>query len=84
MDERRRDLGPAAASDRFIRKDEPVIANPYAGPAAYARDLARLRELTGPHLPYPAAPIGPATAAVRAETIAILGRLGDPDESASG
>jgi hypothetical protein len=88
VDERRRDLDPAAASGRFIRKDEPVIANPYAGPAAYARDLARLRELTGPHLPYPAAPIGPAlahmTAADRAETIAILGRLGDPDESASG
>ena len=66
----------------------PMIANPYAGPAAYARDLARLRELTGPHLPYPAAPIGPAlahmTAADRAEIIAILGRLGDPDESASG
>jgi len=29
-----------------------VILNPYAGPDEYARDLARLRELTGPHLPY--------------------------------
>lgn len=65
-----------------------MIANPYVGPAAYARDLARLRELISPHLPYPAAPVGPAlthmTADDRAEAIAILGRLGDPDESASG
>jgi hypothetical protein len=63
----------------------PVIANPYAGPDAYARDLARFRELISPHLLYPAAPIGPALAHItaddRAETIAILGRLGDPDES---
>jgi hypothetical protein len=65
----------------------PVIANPYAGPAAYARDLARLRELIGPHLPYPAAPIGPALAHMaaddRAEAIAILERLGDPRQSAT-
>jgi hypothetical protein len=50
-----------------------------------ARDLARLRELTDPHLPYAAAPIGPSlihmTLDERAETIAILGRLGDPDEN---
>jgi hypothetical protein len=64
-----------------------MIANPYAGPAAYARDLARLRELTGPHLPHPAAPVGPAlahmTADDRAETIAILGCLGDPRKGAT-
>jgi hypothetical protein len=63
----------------------PMTANPADDPAR-TRDLARLRELISPHLPYPAAPIGPAlahmTADDRAETIAILGRLGDPDESA--
>lgn len=46
---------------------------------------SRLRELISPHLPYPTVPIGPAlaqmTADDRAETIAILGRLGDPDEN---
>jgi hypothetical protein len=51
-----------------------------------SRDLARLRELTSPHLPHPGAPIGPAllhmTPDDRAETIAILGRLGDPREGA--
>lgn len=49
-------------------------------------DLARLRELVGPYLPYPAAPIGPALAHMaldqRAEVIAILGRLGEPDVTA--
>jgi hypothetical protein len=64
-----------------------MIANPYAGSAAYASDLARLRDLTRPHLPYPAAPIGPALAHMtlddRAEAIAILGRLGDPREGAT-
>jgi hypothetical protein len=52
-----------------------------------SRDLARLRDLTGPHLPYPAAPIGPALTRMtlddRAETIAILGRIGDPREGAT-
>ena len=60
------------------RADDPVRA----------RDLARLRELTGPHLPHPAAPIQQAlphmTPDDRAETIAILGRLGNPDQSATG
>ena len=49
------------------------------------RDLARLDELTRLHLPYPNAPIQQAlphmTPNEFAETIAILGRLGDPDES---
>jgi hypothetical protein len=61
------------------------LPTPTPAPAAYARDLARLRELISPHLPYPTVPIGPAlaqmTADDRAETIAILGRLGDPDEN---
>jgi hypothetical protein len=52
-----------------------------------AENLARLRELTGPHLPHPGAPIGPAMALMtpddRAETIAILGRIGDPREGAT-
>jgi len=64
-----------------------VISNPYAAAAAYARDLARLRELTGPHLPRPGTPFGPAlvhmTLDDRAEVIAILGRLGDPREGAT-
>jgi hypothetical protein len=64
-----------------------MIANAYTGAAAYVRDLARLRELTSPHLPYPAAPIGPALAHMtlgdRAETIAILSRIGDPREGAT-
>ena len=70
-----------------MRKDGHVIVNPYVGPDAYARDFARLRELTGPYLPHPAAPIGPAQAHMtlddRAETIAILGRIGDPREGAT-
>ena len=53
---------------------------------ARARDLARLRDLTGPHLPHPSAPIQQALTQMtpddRAETLAILGRLGDPDVSA--
>jgi hypothetical protein len=64
----------------------PMTANS-ADDLARSRDLARLRELTGPHLPYPAAPIGPALAHMtlddRAETIAILGRIGDPREGAT-
>jgi hypothetical protein len=61
----------------------PMTANPADDPAR-SRDLARLRDLTSPHLPYPAAPIGPALAHMtpggRAEVVAILGRLGDPRE----
>lgn len=58
----------------------PTAANHTEDPAR-SRDLARLRELTDPHLPYPNAPIDPALAHrdlnQRAEVIAILGRLGD-------
>jgi hypothetical protein len=61
----------------------PMTANPTDDPARF-RDLARLRDLTSPHLPYPAAPLGPAlarmTPADRDEALAILGRLGDPRE----
>jgi hypothetical protein len=63
-----------------------MTATPADDPAR-SRDLARLRELTSPYLPYPAAPIGPAlanmTADDRTETIDILGRLGDPREGAT-
>jgi len=65
-----------------------MTANSADDPAR-SRDLARLRDLTGPHLhlPYPAAPLGPALAHMtlddRAETIAILGRIGDPREGAT-
>jgi hypothetical protein len=63
-----------------------MTATPADDPAR-SRDLARLRELTSPHLPYPAAPIGPAlaymTADDRAEAIAILGRLGDQRNEAT-
>jgi hypothetical protein len=63
----------------------PMTANP-ADDAARSRDLARLRELTEPHLPHPAAPIQQALPHMTpddfAETIAILGRLGDPDMGA--
>jgi hypothetical protein len=59
----------------------PMTANPADDPAR-SRDLARLCDLTSPHLPYPAAPIGPALARMtpgdRAEVVAILSRLGDP------
>lgn len=55
---------------------------------ARSRDLARLRELTGPHLPHPGALIQQALPHMTPndfnETIAILGRLGDPNENASG
>ena len=61
-----------------------MTANPADDPVR-SRDLARLDELTGPHLPYPLAPIGPALAHMtpgdRAEVIAILGRIGDPRET---
>jgi hypothetical protein len=64
-----------------------MTAKPADDPAR-SRDLARLRDLTSPRLPYPAAPIGPAlvhmTPGDRAEVVAILGRLADPQESASG
>ncbi len=63
-----------------------MTANPADDPAR-SRDLARLRDLTSLHLPYPAAPIGPALARMtpddRAEVLAILGRLGDPREDPS-
>jgi hypothetical protein len=65
----------------------PMTANPADDPVR-SRDLARLRDLTSPHLPYPAAPIGPALAHMtpddRAEVVAILSRLGDPREDSSG
>jgi len=65
----------------------PMTASPAADPAR-TRDLAQLRELTGPHLPRPGAPIQQALPHMTqddfAETIANLGRLGDPDGSASG
>jgi hypothetical protein len=64
----------------------PITANPADDPER-AHDLARLRELTGPHLLHPAAPIGPAlvlmNAADRGEAVDILGRLGDPRERAT-
>jgi hypothetical protein len=64
----------------------PMTAN-LADDPARSRDLARLRDLTSPHLPYPAAPNGPAltrmTPADRAKVLATLGRLGDPRESSS-
>jgi hypothetical protein len=54
---------------------------------ARSRDLARLRDLIRPHLPHSGAPIQQAlphmTPDDRAETIAILGRIGDPGESVS-
>jgi hypothetical protein len=63
-----------------------MTASPDDNPAG-VRDLARLRELTEPHLPHPSAPIGPAlphmTVDDFAETIAILGRIGDPREGAT-
>ena len=63
-----------------------MTANPADDPAR-SRDLARLRDLTSPHLPHPAAPTGPAlarmTPADRAEVVAILSRLGDPREDSS-
>jgi hypothetical protein len=64
-----------------------MTAKPADDPAR-SRDLARLRGLTSPHLPYPAAPIGSAlvhmTPDDRAEVVAILGRLADSREGASG
>jgi hypothetical protein len=65
----------------------PMTANPADDPAR-SRDLARLRELISPYLPYPGAPIGPALVHMaldqRAEVIDILDRLGEPDEGSSG
>jgi hypothetical protein len=62
--------------------------NPPGSDPAQRRDLARLRELTDRHLPHPGAPIAQAlphmTADDRSEVIAVLGRLGDRDEGASG
>jgi hypothetical protein len=64
-----------------------MTAKPADDPAG-SRDLARLRDLTSPHLPYAAAPIGPALAQMtpgdRAEVVAILSRLADTREDASG
>ncbi len=63
-----------------------MTAKPADDPAR-SRDLARLRDLTSPHLPYPAAPIGLAlarmTPADRTEVVAILSRLGDPPGDSS-
>ena len=49
----------AAPSDKMA----PMTATPAmkSGPLP---DLARLRDLTSPHLPHPAAPIGPALARI--------------------
>jgi len=64
-----------------------MTASPADDPAR-SRDLSRLRDLTRPHLPHPSAPIQQALAHMntddRTEVIAILGRLGDSDENASG
>jgi hypothetical protein len=61
-----------------------MTATPAGDRLARSRDLARLRDLTSPYLPHPRAPIQQAlphmTPDERAETIAILDRLGDPDE----
>ena len=63
-----------------------MTANP-ADDSGRSRDLARLHDLTSPHLPHPGAPFGPALALMtpddRAEVIAILARLGDPREGAT-
>ncbi len=63
-----------------------MTANPADDPAR-SRDFARLRDLPSLHLPYPAAPIGPALARMtpddRAEVLAILSRLGDSREDPS-
>ena len=68
----------------MICQDDAMTANP-AGDLGRSRDLARPPDLTSPHLPHPDAPIQQAlpymTPADRAETIAILGCLGDPDTS---
>lgn len=57
-----------------------MTESPADGPAR-ARDLARLHELTEPHLPHSSAPIQQALPHITpddfTETIAILGRLGD-------
>jgi len=59
----------------------------YAEDPARSRDLARLRELTQPHLPHPNAPIQQAlvqmNATDQAEAVDILGRIGDPREGAT-
>jgi hypothetical protein len=64
----------------------PMTANPADDPGR-SRDLARLRELTEPHLPHPAALIQQAllrmNADDQAEAVVILGRLGDPREGAT-
>jgi hypothetical protein len=64
----------------------PMTASPADDPAR-VRDLARLHELTEPHLPHPDAPIQQAlvqmNAADQAEAVDILGRIGDPREGAT-
>jgi hypothetical protein len=64
-----------------------MTANPADDPDR-SRDLTRLRDLTSPHLPQPAAPIQQALPHItpddRAETIAILRRISIPDPGASG
>jgi len=63
----------------------PMTENP--SDDARSRDLARLRDLTAPHLPHPGAPFGPAIALMtpddRVKAIAILARIGDPREGAT-
>jgi hypothetical protein len=62
-----------------------MTANRADNPAR-SQDLPQLRELTAPHLPHPRAPIQQTlphmTPDDRAGTIAILGRIGDPDVGA--
>jgi hypothetical protein len=62
----------------------PMTAKPAEDPDR-SRDLARLRSLTSPHLPYPDAPLGPAlvhmTPDDRTEVLAILECLADQDDA---
>lgn len=77
------DTPSTVPGDRAARSNKmaPMTARPVDVPAR-SRDLARLRSLTSPHLPYPAAPIGPTLAQMTpgdwGEVVAILSRLADP------
>ena len=63
------------------------LAIPAAAAAAPARVMGFIAVTFSSHLPYPAAPIGPAlvnmAADDRTEAIAILERPGDPRQSAT-